>query len=47
MCVGMFIYIVKRLFLPDCRNKRLRCYDYGKNYFDQPVKTDIRTFDNI
>ena len=47
MCVGVFIYIVKRLFLPDSRNKTLQCYDYGKIYLDQLVKADIRTFDNI
>ena len=31
-----------------CRNKILQCYDWWKTtFFDQPVKSDMRTCDNI
>ena len=30
------------------RNKRLQCYDWGeKNFFNQPVKSEMRTYHNI
>ena len=29
------------------RNKRLQCYVDGQNLFDQPVKSDIRTYDKM
>ena len=32
----------------NCRNKRLQCYDQWKKFFfDQPIKNDLRTYDNI
>ena len=30
-----------------CRNKRLQCYDWWKNLFDQPVKNSEITYENI
>ena len=30
-----------------CRNKRLQCYDWWKNLFDQPVNNDKITYENI
>ena len=33
---------------PKCRNKRLQCYGWWKkNVFDQPIKNDKITFENI
>ena len=29
------------------RNKRLQRYDWWKKLFDQPIKNDIRTYDDI
>ena len=31
----------------DCSNKRLQRYDWWKNFFDQPVKNNLRTCDSI
>ena len=31
----------------DHRNKRLQCYDWRKKFFDQPVKNNLRTYDNL
>ena len=31
----------------NCRNKRLQCYNQWNTFFDQPVKNDLRTYDNI
>ena len=30
-----------------CTNKRLQCYDWQKNVFDQPVKNDKVTYEHI
>ena len=31
-----------------CRNKRLQCYDrWTKFFFDQPVKNNLKTYNNI
>ena len=38
------------IFFSSCRNKRLQCYVDGetlKNFFDQPIKYDIITYENI
>ena len=31
----------------NCKNKRLQCYDWQKNFFDQLVENGQRTYDNI
>ena len=33
----------------NCRNERLQCYDWidGQNFFDQPIKNDLGTYNNI
>ena len=31
----------------NCRKKRLQGYDRLKKFFDQPIKHDLRTYDNI
>ena len=30
-----------------CKNKGLQCYDWWKNFFDQSVKNDKVTYENI
>ena len=35
------------LFSSDCTNKRPQCYDWWKFFFDQPVKNDLITYENI
>ena len=35
------------VFSPNCRNKKLQCYDRWQNFFDQPVKNSLRTYDCI
>ena len=35
------------IFSSNSRNKRLQYYVDGRNFFDQPVKNDFRTYDNI
>ena len=40
------------MFSSDCRNNRLQCYDRFLSFtfwrnFDQPVRYDLRTYDNI
>ena len=34
------------IFSSNYRNERLQCYD-GRNFFDQPVKNELRTYGNI
>ena len=29
------------------KNKNLQCYDWLKNLFDQPIKNDLKTYNNI
>ena len=36
----------QKILTSNCRNKRLQCCDRWK-FFDQPVKKDLRTYDNI
>ena len=38
---------VHRLLASKKENKRLKCYDYGKNLCGQPIKNDQITYDNI
>ena len=38
---------LQAIFSSDNENKRLQCYDRWKNFFDQPIKNDLRTYDNI
>ena len=37
----------KKILHPKCRNKRLQRYDWRKNFFDQLVKNDKVTYENI
>ena len=37
---------VKKIY-SQSRNKRLQCYDWWKSLFDQPVKNDKITYENI
>ena len=30
-----------------CRSKRLQCYHYVQNFFDQSIKNNIKTYENI
>ena len=39
--------MLQKIYSFNCRNKRLQCYDYGKNNFDPELKNDIRTYDNV
>ena len=29
------------------RNERLQCYDWWKNFFDQPINNNLKTYENI
>ena len=35
------------MFLFKRRNKRLQCYDRCTNFFYQPIKNDLKTYNNI
>ena len=32
---------------PNYRNEKLQCYDWWKTFFDQPVRNNLITYDNI
>ena len=36
----------QKVLSSNCGNKRL-CYDHGRNFFDQPIKNDLKIYDNI
>ena len=38
---------VTRDISSNCRKKRLQGFDRWKKFFDQPIKHDLRTYDNI
>ena len=35
------------MFYLNCRNKRLKCYDWWRKTLDQLVKNNLRTYDSI
>ena len=37
----------KKILHSKCRNKRLQCYDWRKNFFDEPIKDIKVTYENI
>ena len=37
----------KEIFSSNRRNKTSQCYDRWKKFFNQPVKNDLITYDNI
>ena len=39
--------VVKEILSPVSRNKGLYVKINGQNFFDQPVKNNLRTYDNI
>ena len=38
---------MQRIFSSKSWNKRQQCHDWSKTSFDQPVKNDLRTYENI
>ena len=41
------LQIAHKILSSKSRNKRLQCYDWWENFFDQPVKIKMRTYHNI